>query len=322
MNDLVSIILPVYNRAHTLPDCISSILAQTHQNFQVILIDDGSADATVQLCQDYARSDPRFHLIQGTHNGVSAARNLGLDAAKGDFLFFLDSDDAIHFQLLQTLVDAMIAQGTQIGATPILRVSQEKWDIAMEKFPRQAACATTKALDEDASIAVAFESGSALRAIGGTMLRRELIGQTRFRTDLTIGEDFFFLYENLIKGAKTTLLDQRWYYCRLHDTNSSFNYSLISFDSRFIRRKLVWTSEEALGRMDNARQQKQEAFSIFLDHLNEDKMPKADRDQMCRTIKTHRNDLLPTLSFIDRLQFRIFTVFPGLFSASRIFKKK
>lgn len=64
MNALISIILPVYNRAHTLSDCIASILAQTHQNFEVILIDDGSTDTTPQLCQSYT-ADPRFRLIQG-----------------------------------------------------------------------------------------------------------------------------------------------------------------------------------------------------------------------------------------------------------------
>lgn len=321
MNALISIILPVYNRAHTLPDCIASILAQTHQNFEVILIDDGSTDTTPQLCQSYT-ADPRFRLIQGEHHGVSAARNLGLEMAKGDYVFFVDSDDAIHPLLLQTLVEAMADTDAQVGATPIQNIPDRVWAAAQEKLPNQPGPGTVHTLEKTSAISTAFVNGSALRAIGGTMMRRDLIGKTRFHTDLTIGEDFYFLYENLLKGAKTILLEQRWYYCRLHEANSSKDRRLTGFNTRFLRRKLVWTSEEALGRHQNARQEKQEAFAIFLKHLEMGQMPREERKQMCRTIRAHRKALLPALTFKYRLQYHIFTRFPGLFRLSRIFKKK
>ena len=82
MSALISVIIPVYNRAHYLPDCLNSVLAQTYRNLQIILIDDGSTDESPTLCRQYAAKDCRILFLQGSHGGVSAARNLGLDAAK------------------------------------------------------------------------------------------------------------------------------------------------------------------------------------------------------------------------------------------------
>lgn len=104
-NPLISIIVPVYKVEQWLPACIESVLRQTYQNWELILIDDGSPDGCGAICDTYAAKDARIRVIHKVNAGVSAARNDGLDAMKGDYVTFLDSDD--EFQLENTLQDNM-----------------------------------------------------------------------------------------------------------------------------------------------------------------------------------------------------------------------
>jgi len=95
MNPLVSLIVPIYNTEKYLPKCLNSILNQTYQNLEIILIDDGSTDKSSAIVDDYAKKDPRIKVFHQKNAGQSAARNVGLKKATGDFIGFVDSDDAI-----------------------------------------------------------------------------------------------------------------------------------------------------------------------------------------------------------------------------------
>ena len=89
---LVSIIVPVYGTEAYLPACINSIREQSHRNIQIILVDDQSPDRCPEICDQYAREDPRILVIHQKNKGVSGARNTGIDAATGECLMFVDSE--------------------------------------------------------------------------------------------------------------------------------------------------------------------------------------------------------------------------------------
>ena len=89
----VSFIIPIYNVEKYLPQCVDSILSQTYTDFEVILVDDGSPDSSGKLCDAYAQKDARVRVIHKPNGGLSDARNAGLDAAHGDYVIFVDSDD-------------------------------------------------------------------------------------------------------------------------------------------------------------------------------------------------------------------------------------
>lgn len=93
MNPKISIIVPVYNVEKFLPQCIDSVLAQTYQDFEVILVDDGSPDGSPAICEEYAKKDARVHVLHQKNAGVSTARNNGISAANGEWVTFIDSDD-------------------------------------------------------------------------------------------------------------------------------------------------------------------------------------------------------------------------------------
>lgn len=103
MNQLVSIIVPVYNIEDYLPACIESILLQEHRAFELILVNDGSEDNSGQICDNFAEEDSRIRVIHQTNQGVSAARNSGIKNAKGDYITFIDGDDLIHRKYLSEM---------------------------------------------------------------------------------------------------------------------------------------------------------------------------------------------------------------------------
>jgi len=103
--DLVSIIVPVYNSEKYLHRCLKSIINQTYQNIEILLIDDGSTDNSGKICDDYAWNDKRIKVIHTENNGPAAARNKGIDNSKGEFIFFLDSDDFIENNAIKLLIE-------------------------------------------------------------------------------------------------------------------------------------------------------------------------------------------------------------------------
>ena len=102
----ISVVVPVYNVEDYLPQCLDSILAQDFHDFELILVDDGSADKSGEICDGYAGRDSRVHVIHQKNQGLSAARNAGIDYACGTYVTFIDSDDAIVQNYFQTLFSA------------------------------------------------------------------------------------------------------------------------------------------------------------------------------------------------------------------------
>ena len=101
----VSVVIPVYNVEAFLHECVDSVLAQTMQDFEIILVDDGATDNSGAICDEYGDKDPHIRVIHQPNGGLSAARNTGLDAATGEYVYFLDSDDYIAPNTLERLCD-------------------------------------------------------------------------------------------------------------------------------------------------------------------------------------------------------------------------
>lgn len=105
MELLISIIVPVYNVAPYLERCVSSLLGQSYEHFEVILVNDGSTDESQAICERFARSDARVHLVVKENGGLASARNVGMGYAAGDYIGFVDGDDWVRPDMLQRLAD-------------------------------------------------------------------------------------------------------------------------------------------------------------------------------------------------------------------------
>ena len=108
---LVSVIVPVYNVVEYLDRCLASIVAQSHANLQVVIVDDGSTDGSGRLCDGWAVRDSRIEVVHQANRGLSAARNVGLDQAMGDYLVFVDSDDYVQERFVEELLAAALGLG-------------------------------------------------------------------------------------------------------------------------------------------------------------------------------------------------------------------
>lgn len=112
---MISIIVPVYNSAKYLDQCIQSILSQTYENFELLLVDDGSTDGSSDLCDIYASKDQRVKVFHKQNGGASAARNLGLCNANGEWIAFVDSDDWVHRDFLLKRYEAAIRTNSDVA---------------------------------------------------------------------------------------------------------------------------------------------------------------------------------------------------------------
>ena len=124
-NNRISVIVPVYNVKDYLERCFNSIIHQTYQNLEIILIDDGSTDGSGELCDELSKRDGRVRVVHKQNGGLGSARNAGMEKATGDVFSFIDSDDWIEKEMYQCMMQLMCHDQSQIVACGIKRVTEE-----------------------------------------------------------------------------------------------------------------------------------------------------------------------------------------------------
>ena len=120
LSDCISVIVPIYQVEAYLEECIASIVAQTHRNLEIILVDDGSPDNCGAICDSWAKKDSRIRVIHKANGGISDARNAGIEAATGDYIAFVDSDDWIQPDMYEKLLAALLRENADICSCNIL----------------------------------------------------------------------------------------------------------------------------------------------------------------------------------------------------------
>ena len=122
-NQTVSLIIPIYNKEKYLKRCLDSVVNQTYRELEILLVDDGSTDASRSICEEYAKRDTRIKVIPKENGGVSSARNLGMEHSTGTYLAFADPDDFIHLEFVERLKNLLEQTGAEISFCPFLTVS-------------------------------------------------------------------------------------------------------------------------------------------------------------------------------------------------------
>lgn len=249
----ISVIVPVYNTEKYVEECIESVLAQTYTDFELILIDDGSEDNSREICREMGRKDDRIRLIQMEHRGVSAARNAGMDAAVGKYLFFLDSDDMIHPQLLEALYEVQEKNQTVIASVGWYSDEDDNFQKAEHWKIKTDNMWESIYLDSENAIqyGVFRNTTITLYGIGGKMIQRKAVEFVRFDESLSHGEDTLFLYQLLFKGADASALLLNRYYYRLHKMRATRNDSLKAYQSWYKAKYYMREHEIESGRMSN-----------------------------------------------------------------------
>lgn len=186
-----SIIIPIYNAQKTLRRCLDSILQQTYPSFEVLMIDDGSHDNSAEIASAYAKDDLRLTLVRQANAGPSAARNHGLDMAKGDVVSFVDSDDYLEPDYLERLHDVFQKEAAQVVFFGVNQISES----AEKKEVRNIPELPQSYVEQLVALTKADLFGYTwIKAIS-----RQTIGTTRFREDMNLFEDEVFTCEIMQK---------------------------------------------------------------------------------------------------------------------------
>lgn len=231
MNELISIIIPVYNVEQYIGPCLDSILAQLHHNFEAILIDDGSSDRSGAICDEYAAMDSRFSCVHIPNGGVGNARNLGLQKMTGEYCFFLDPDDVMDPEVLTHLLSIMKEHGADIALGAVKMFSKEPAlckdtadirvyhgsDEVMQKvlFDKR----DLKSLDrrrEPSSVEYLFCS---------CLYRTEMIRRIDNRfLPITYGEDTYFCFRYLLQATTAVTTSKITYWYRRNLKSTTYRY--------------------------------------------------------------------------------------------------
>ena len=209
LNNTVSIIVPIYNKEKYLEKCLDSILGQTYRDLEIILVDDGSTDNSLAICQRYAEKDPRIKIYHKPNGGVSSARNLGLEKSTGKYISFVDPDDFIHSEFIERLEMMLVQSDAEIAYCKMLDV----WEGSdVEHIPQ----ITDKVYILDARRYDWFTS-AAHKVACGAVYRKSCVKDIRFSDDLYIGEDTLFLAECIKKASKIVRSESELYYYYRND---------------------------------------------------------------------------------------------------------
>lgn len=129
----VSIILPVFNAERFLSVCLDSVLRQTYRNWELIAVDDGSRDSSLDILRSYAAKDPRIQVVEKDNEGVSIARNIALQKATGEYVYFVDADDVVFPQGLEILINAMETHDATFVKSDFLPIDEEGKQVFVNK---------------------------------------------------------------------------------------------------------------------------------------------------------------------------------------------
>lgn len=218
---LVSIIVPVWNAKQYLDNCINSLRSQTYPNLEIILVDDGSTDGSSELCDAAMETDWRIHVIHQSDRGVSAARNAGLDAATGEFVAFVDSDDSLRREAVAESVRCAVTHSSDMvvfGYDVIEEHADGSVTKQESKTVRQGDVIDTRRRHEKivADQLCALDNDELLYQCWGKLYRRSNISGLRFTDDVAFGEDTVFVLELLSHGVRLTFLQRCLYVYRQH----------------------------------------------------------------------------------------------------------
>ncbi len=198
MDSLISVIIPVYNVEAYLPRCLDSVIQNTYRNLEIICVDDGSTDGSPEILRDYAQRDARITLITKENGGVSSARNAGLDRISGDYIAFVDSDDAIHPQHFEILRGIQKLSGADIAVSQIQRIFDDHDAIEMSDFM------LSKNDIELLQYQQATKRATLHLVCTSKLYPSNAIKHVRFLEDFSYGEDMIFCHELLEKNTSIT----------------------------------------------------------------------------------------------------------------------
>ena len=257
--ELISIIVPIYNVENYLRHCLDSIQKQTYQNFECLLINDGSPDNSADICREYVSKDSRFRYFEKENGGVSSARNLGIEHSKGEYITFIDSDDWVESDYLDVLYKVLKDEAADISVS------------TYKQFDMTANCYYVHSYQRGYEKRVFVQDEFILelpllerydRSFGystGKLVNRNMLGNVRFNEVTTLSEDMEFWYKVYLFLHKVVYVNRDAYIYRTYGDLKNYDPESIRSD---IQQRLNFLTFLGIRGMD-----KRNYIDNFITHL-------------------------------------------------------
>lgn len=230
MDSRLSIIIPVYNNEKYLRPTLQSVLAQTYPDFEVLVVDDGSTDGSLAICQDFAQKDDRLRVIHKENGGVSSARNRGIEEAAGQYIAFVDGDDCIDPEMYTTMIAILNDTGADLVDCRVIKETQyiplpyKQGDVEVSDHPLEYL--SKKGYFIDSSL--------------NKVYRRDFIGHTRFDENISYSEDKLFVTELIFKAKKMALVSNVFYHYIQHGDSLSWQDTVEVWQGNFLVHQRIY----------------------------------------------------------------------------------
>lgn len=209
----ISIVLPVYNVADYIDECIESILGQSYRNFELIIVDDGSEDAGGQICDNYAQEDSRITVIHKQNGGLSDARNAGIERSTGEYITFIDSDDSVSKYYLEILYRALIKGNAELSQGAFTRCKDEL--VTRTSYDRDDILQKTEYFERTAAFKDFLHRKSLYVSSCAKLYDRRLFETVRFPVGY-LNEDNFTTYKLIYLANRCAVIYEPLYWHRIN----------------------------------------------------------------------------------------------------------
>ncbi|WP_416201264.1 MAG: hypothetical protein ACFWUD_03660 [Thermocaproicibacter melissae] len=213
---LISVIVPIYNVERYLRKCVDSILHQTYSNLEILLVDDGSPDGCPAICDEYAAQDSRIKVIHKKNGGASDARNAGLKSMNGDFVSFVDGDDFVADDYIQTLYNLLITNGGDIACIQFIHYYP---DYPEKTLPKQIDKMDYEVLNQHDALKKMMYFDGLESGVHCKLYKSSLFKGIQFPVGRVLGEDLETTYKLFLKSQKIiNCYAQKYYYLQRDDS--------------------------------------------------------------------------------------------------------
>lgn len=215
MNSLVSVIVPIYNMEKYIKACVNSIVTQSYNNLEIILVNDGSKDTSSIICEQIAKNNPNVLLINQENQGVSLARNNGIEHARGEYLLFVDADDTVPPDAIRTMVEAAEAHNADL----IIGKASKNEDIPIGVFTGES------------FLRKVLEDNPMAYSVWRILFKREFVQNLRFPEGYIAHEDSYFVFLCALKKPKVLTINKVVYnYTIVNNSASRSGFTTKKYD--------------------------------------------------------------------------------------------
>lgn len=308
---LITVIVPIYNVEKYLKKCIYSILNQTYDKLEIILVDDGSPDKCGKICDELKKSDDRIKVIHKKNGGLSSARNAGIDIAKGEYIGFVDSDDTIEPFMYEKLLSSIIENGTKISVCAVNYTYENGKKLTKTKLGNDCTFDFYQAMVEMNAHRI-FDMGA-----WSKLYHKDLFNDIRF-PEGKLSEDYYIMYKIFERAQKVSYVSTPCYNY-LQRSNSITRNVKINHDHEYAAKSQMEYLEQkypemsVLGHVSYASA----ALTVYDSYIkNNVPCPKEEMEHFKSVVKQNKKyinkaEFLPKSK---KIQFRLFTISTNLYN--------